>query len=104
VSASFRLWPTTLSDTDAHRRRDREGVTVTIDILAWHKPVDMSEVKHALAIERELGRERALDGERVLDGELILEESRSLEPASDLGHRSQSDELLLQPGRKIDRG
>jgi hypothetical protein len=77
---------------------------VTIDILTWHKPVDMSEVKRALAIERELGRERVLDGERALDGELVLEEPRVLEPASDLGHRSQSDELLLQPGMKTDRG
>jgi hypothetical protein len=67
---------------------------VAIDILAWHKPVDVSEVKHALEIERELGRERVLDGERALDGELILEESRGLEPAADLRHRSRSDELL----------
>jgi hypothetical protein len=66
---------------------------VAIDILAWHKPVDVSEVKHALEIEGELGRERALDGE------LILEESRGLEPAADLRHRSRSDELL-QPESK----
>lgn len=81
------------SRTMTHRRRDREGVTDAIDILAWHKPVDVSEVKHALEIERELGRERALDGE------LILEESRALEPAGDLRHRSQSDDHL-QPESK----
>jgi hypothetical protein len=67
---------------------------VAIDILAWHKPVDVSEVKHALEIERELGRERVLDGERALDGELILEESKALEPARDLGHLFRSDDHL----------
>jgi hypothetical protein len=67
---------------------------VVIDILAWDNPVNVSEVNHALEIERELGRERALDGERVLDDELILEESRALVPVGDLKDRSRSGELL----------
>jgi hypothetical protein len=72
---------------------------VAIDSLVWHKPVDGSDVKHALEIEKELGRERALNGERALDGELILEGSEVLAPARDLEHLFWSDDHL-QPESK----
>jgi hypothetical protein len=67
---------------------------VAIDKVAWHKPVDVSEVKHALEIEKELGRKRALDGE------LILEESKALEPTSDLGRLSRANGHLRPKGKE----
>lgn len=61
--------------------------------LTWQEPIDLSDVKRALEIERELGSQRPLDGqptrkaEGTLDEELILEGPRDLEPVGDLQSR-----------------
>lgn len=65
--------------------------------LLWHEPIDSSDLKRALEIERELGRQRPIDsepvrdGERVLDRDLILEGPRNLNPVGDLRYQPGSE-------------